>query len=101
MGEDLQAQVQTLQSQVQKSIRLIPGTPDEVQKLLRKLSLPPEYDTILSNEGIEFLDDLTNYTESDLVELGCKRGHVRRLLKSIPGNGSAEVEGQQNDVSIP
>lgn len=37
----------------------------------------------LANDGFETLDDFVTLTESDLDDIGMKKGHKRRLLSAI------------------
>lgn len=51
------------------------------RSLLRKLHLPKSYRKVFSEEGIDDLATLTDYTIDQLEELDIKGGHVRKLLK--------------------
>jgi len=56
--------------------------PCEVWNVLEALNLHDYYKNLVS-EGFESLDYLKHVTFSDLVYLGLKRGHARRLLRAM------------------
>jgi len=56
--------------------------PGEIWNVLEALNLN-EYHENLVGEGFESLDYLKHVTFSDLVDIGLKRGHARRLLRAM------------------
>lgn len=87
--DDLKGQIEKLQKKASEQKKDVAGGPglsgktDDLATLLRRIQLPTEYDKILADEGIEFLEDLEDYSEADLLELGLKRAHAKRLLKAV------------------
>mmetsp|Transcript_75644 Transcript_75644/g.225502 ORF Transcript_75644/g.225502 Transcript_75644/m.225502 type:complete len:373 (+) Transcript_75644:59-1177(+) len=100
----LESQISELREEL-KSVRQSRPTPamptTELTSLLRSLQLPEEYDALFNNEGVDFLEDLTDYTESDLIDLGLKRGHARRLLKAATSKDANPQANGTGEAASP
>eukprot|EP01059_Diplonema_ambulator_P003340 TRINITY_DN1300_c0_g1_i1.p1 TRINITY_DN1300_c0_g1~~TRINITY_DN1300_c0_g1_i1.p1 ORF type:complete len:243 (+),score=43.06 TRINITY_DN1300_c0_g1_i1:199-927(+) len=55
----------------------------EVRRVLQSIDLHNEYAAIMHAEGYETAEDLITATEGDLLELGMKKPHMRRLLNEV------------------
>ena len=55
---------------------------NDVKKLLRDLDLV-EYFQKFMDEGYDKLDDLLHIVLEDLIAIGLKRGHARRVLREL------------------
>lgn len=62
-----------------------------------------KYLQLFLQEGWDTLDDILNMTQEDLLALGLKRGHVRRLLSAMGRDMSASLARASiaRDVSYP
>eukprot|EP01064_Diplonema_japonicum_P036900 TRINITY_DN846_c0_g2_i1.p1 TRINITY_DN846_c0_g2~~TRINITY_DN846_c0_g2_i1.p1 ORF type:complete len:240 (+),score=40.25 TRINITY_DN846_c0_g2_i1:94-813(+) len=63
--------------------------PSEVQRVLGSIHLE-EYISIMAEEGYATADDLITATEEDLLELGLKKPHMRRLMKEVKNRYPSE-----------
>jgi len=98
LQEELQALKDALKS-ARQSTSPRQGAGD-LKALLRSLQLPEECDKMLADEGVDFVEDLADYTEAELIGLGFKRGHAKRVLKAAASsNGSMEEEAKRTASS--
>ena len=56
---------------------------EEIEILLSRLELS-QYSCAFREAGLDRASDLKHAKEEDLIELGVKKFHVRRLLDSVP-----------------
>ena len=71
---------------------------DDVEKFLRDHNLENYYQNIV-DEGYDTLDDLRNIELDDLLDIGLKKGHAKRLLRKI--NEQSTDDGPQQNPSEP
>jgi len=74
--------------------------PGEIWDLLEALNLHDYHEKLVS-EGFESLDYLKHVTFKDLVHLGLKRGHARRLLRAMREyrrNWSLDIQGKSRKL---
>lgn len=71
---------------------------DDVKKFLRDHNLENYYQSIV-DEGYDTLDDLRNIELDDLLDIGLKKGHAKRLLRKI--NEQSTNDGPQQNPSEP
>lgn len=77
------------------------GNSDDLKSLLRSLQLPEECDRMLEDEGVDFVEDLVDYTETELVNIGFKRGHAKRLLKAAASGGKDADDSPKRAMTAP
>jgi len=60
-----------------------------------------EYIAVFDNEGIDELEDLEDYSEEELKELGLKGGHAKRIIKAVKAlNPSTTTDKQTSPQSF-